>query len=97
MRVALVGGSGSGKSTVARLITGLYEPWEGEILFDGKRRDAIPADLLSKSVAMVDQDIFMFEGSVDENITLWDTTISESQRSPRSFSRFSRLLATSTL
>jgi NHLM bacteriocin system ABC transporter peptidase/ATP-binding protein len=74
-RVAIVGASGSGKSTVAKLICGLYEPWEGEILFDGIPRQALPASLISHSLSMVDQDIFMFEDSIRQNLSLWDRTI----------------------
>ena len=76
-RVALVGGSGSGKSTVVRLIAGLYDVWEGEIRFDDMLRDEIPRPIINNSLGMVDQDIFMFEGTVHENLTLWDPTIPE--------------------
>ena len=76
-RVALVGGSGSGKSTVARLIAGLYEPWSGQILFDGVARDDLGRQALASSVAVVDQDIFLFEGSVRDNLTMWDSTVAD--------------------
>ncbi|MEM7114703.1 MAG: NHLP family bacteriocin export ABC transporter peptidase/permease/ATPase subunit [Chloroflexota bacterium] len=77
-RVALVGGTGSGKSTVARLVAGLYEVWSGEILFNGFSHSQLPRDLLTNSLSMVDQDIFLFEDSVHNNLTLWDDTILDS-------------------
>lgn len=74
-RVALVGGSGSGKSTVAKLVVGIYKPWSGEILLDGQPLEQVPFTQLKQSLAMVDQDIYLYEGSVRDNLTLWDDSI----------------------
>ncbi|MGE4273578.1 MAG: NHLP family bacteriocin export ABC transporter peptidase/permease/ATPase subunit [Desulfitobacterium sp.] len=76
-RVALVGGSGSGKSTIARIIAGIHHPRSGEILFDGQPRSSFSKEAICNSLAMVDQEISMFQGTIKENITLWDGTISE--------------------
>lgn len=91
-RVALVGASGSGKSTVARLMCGVYRPWgeeelsavgeEGKrlnrrVLLDGRPRDQIPRPVLADSLAVVDQDLFLFEGTVRDNLTMWDAAAPE--------------------
>ena len=74
-RVALVGASGSGKSTIARLVCGLYEPWQGQILLDGKPRVDVPHAILTSSLSHVDQEILLFQGTVRENLTLWNTVV----------------------
>ena len=76
-RVAIVGSSGSGKSTVSKLITGLYRPWEGTIRYDGKLLEEIPRCVFTGSVAMVDQDIVLFEDTIANNIRMWDQSIED--------------------
>ena len=76
-RVAIVGRSGCGKSTLANLVSGLYDPWKGEMLLDGKNKKEIPRKTLNNSIAMVDQNLFLFEGTVKDNISFWDQTIAE--------------------
>ncbi|MBP5163370.1 MAG: ATP-binding cassette domain-containing protein [Spirochaetales bacterium] len=73
--VAFVGPSGCGKSTLAKLISGLYQPWNGSISFDGKELLDIDNSVLRGSLAVVDQDIILFEDSIENNIKMWDNTI----------------------
>jgi NHLM bacteriocin system ABC transporter peptidase/ATP-binding protein len=78
-RVAVVGATGSGKSTVARLVCGLVEPWSGEVLLDGKPRAACPRRAITESLALVDQEIFLLEGTIAQNLTLWNSVIPQAQ------------------
>lgn len=76
-RVALVGGSGSGKSTVAKIASGLYDPWEGSILFDNIERSKIHRNIITNSLAVIDQEVLVFNGTISENISFWDSMIPE--------------------
>ena len=78
-KVALVGASGSGKSTLGKLLSGLYKPWSGEVLLDGKKLSDIPKQQLKSSLAIVDQDIMVFDDPISDNIRFWDTTIEEAE------------------
>lgn len=76
-RVAFVGTSGCGKSTLSKLISGLYQPWSGEILFDGKPTAQIDKSVFRGSLAVVDQDVILFEDTIANNIKMWDSSIED--------------------
>ncbi|MBO4836865.1 MAG: NHLP family bacteriocin export ABC transporter peptidase/permease/ATPase subunit [Clostridia bacterium] len=76
-KIALVGRTGCGKSTLARLISGLYQPWSGQITFDGVPLSRIDRDVFTGSVSVIDQDITLFEDTVSENIKMWDDSIED--------------------
>lgn len=75
--VAIVGASGCGKSTIAKLLTGLYQPWSGEILFDGRDSHDISRDEFVNSVACIDQNVVLFDDTIAENIKMWDHSIED--------------------
>ena len=77
--VAVVGASGSGKSTVAKIVTGIYEEWSGSVLFDGKIRRKIPRAVIVNSIAAVDQDVFQITGTITDNLTLFDSSLEKSE------------------
>ncbi len=78
-RVALVGSSGSGKSTVAKIVCGLLQPWSGSLLFDKTESKRIPREVFTNSVSFVDQEIVLFQGTIRDNITMWNQTADESR------------------
>ena len=76
-RIALVGASGCGKSTISKLVSGLYQPWSGEILYDGKPLSEVDRDVFTGSIAVVDQEITLFEDSISDNIKMWDSSVED--------------------
>lgn len=78
-RVAIVGATGSGKSSLLSLINGEREPWSGQILYDGAPREEIPAEVMSSSIATVDQRVTLFAASVRDNLTMWNPSITDAQ------------------
>ena len=76
-KVAIVGSTGSGKSTLSKLISGLYSPWSGEIIFNGKKMSEIDHEIFTSSIAVVDQDITLYEDTISNNIKMWDESIED--------------------
>jgi ABC-type bacteriocin/lantibiotic exporter with double-glycine peptidase domain len=76
-KVAIVGATGSGKSTLSKLISGLYSPWSGEIIFNGKKIEEIDHEIFTSSIAVVDQDITLFEVTIMNNLKMWDESIED--------------------
>ena len=77
--MALVGGSGSGKSTIGKLICGLLDPWSGVVRIDERPVEDIPSLHLTETISYVDQDVVLFEGTVRDNVTLWNPLIKDYQ------------------
>ncbi len=75
--IAFVGSSGCGKSTVSKIVSGLYAPWSGELLFDGIPAKEIPNEVLNASISTVSQDITLFSGTIRDNLTMWNSNVSE--------------------
>ena len=73
----MVGASGCGKSTVAKMLSCLYRPWTGDILLDGVELEKVPQQVISASISVVTQTISLFEGSIYENIAGWNSVIAE--------------------
>lgn len=73
--IAFVGASGCGKSTVSKIVSGLYQPWEGEVRMDGVPLDKIPAEIITSSVSTVSQEITLFSGTIKENLTMWNKSV----------------------
>ena len=76
-KVAIVGSTGSGKSTLSKLISGLYSPWSGEIIFDGRKIEEIDHEIFTSSIAVVDQDITLYEDTISNNVKMWDESIED--------------------
>ena len=76
-KVAIVGSTGSGKSTLSKLISGLYSPWSGEIIFNGEKINEIDHEIFTSSIAVVDQDITLYEDTISNNIKMWDESIED--------------------